>query len=120
MNDEGEAVIFVTKERAKNILSKLIQDNTQLGIRYTSRLIEEQKKELKGKGNKNYQNWLVEEIKEIKEDIKANKKMIWRADIEDGYNLFWMNAENNLLMRRCSSEEYEAIYKPRNRMDYVV
>ena len=65
-------------------------------------------------------DWFKKQVEDIMNDVRTNNSMVARANVEKGYNLFWVNGEGNLLMRRCSEEEYKTIYQANRKIDYLV
>jgi len=112
MESEGEAIFYITKDEFVKRMLKMNTDWTGLATKYAFQM-ENAKKDKDVK-------WFQHEMESLTDDIRHNNEMVARARIEEGYNLFWVNMEGNLLMRRCSKEEHETMYKPRKNSSYVV
>ncbi len=108
---ENEVLYYISKEEFKKRLFQINLGLTKIGIRYTSRMLEEK--------NRKLQEWYKRQIDEIAMDIEHNNQMARRADIEDGFLLYWIDSSGNLSMRRCSSEEYQLIYSRRKKSFYI-
>jgi len=108
----NKAIYIISKEEWKKRMMKFIESQTELSLRYTNLLLQEKDPRKKA--------WYQKQIEELSADIKFNLELLKRADIEDGYNIFWVDEEGNLLMRRCSREEYDEIYgMKRKRICYI-
>ena len=111
-DDDSAAIYYISKDEFKKRMLKMNSDWTLLAKQYIDRMV-------RTKSEKSLA-WLKAQSEDITDDIKHNNEMIMRAEIEKGYNLFWVNAEGNLMMRRCSKEEHDVIYKPRKKESFVV
>ena len=112
MSEDGEPILYITKDEFKRRMLMMNTDWTKVATRYAVQ-IQHAKKEEDSK-------WFQKEMESITDDIKHNNEMIARAEIEKGYGLFWINNEGMLMMRRCSKEEHDAIYKSKMKIDYLV
>ena len=112
MSDEdGEALYYITKEEFKKRLAEMNVGMIEIGKRYSTLLA-------KNPDGKRADKWKIE-IDAIADDLQHNLNMMERTDVEDGYCLMWVDGENSLKMRRCSNDEYKAIYTRKNKLSYV-
>lgn len=109
--EEGGALYYITKEEFKKRLAELNLGITDLGKRYASLIV-------KNPTHKDAPKW-QHELDGLTDDLTHNSDMMKRAEIEAGYNLCWVDGENNMKMRRCSKREFQEIYKIR-KTNYVV
>lgn len=109
--EEGGAIYYITKEEFKRRLAELNLGIADLGKRYATLIA-------KSPTHKDALKW-QHELDELAGDITHNSDMMKRADIEQGYGLYWVDMENNMKMRRCSKREFQEIYKVR-KIDYIV
>jgi len=109
-NDDPE-IFYITKEEFKRRLALFNTELLKIAMRYTKLAEKTQsKKEL---------TWLLQQIHDIKQDIDQHNEMMKRADIEDGYLLFYIDEEGNVSMKRCISEEHEKIYGKKGKPTYT-
>jgi hypothetical protein len=114
MNDEendAPEIFYITKEEFKHLLATFNTDLLRIAMRYT-KLAEQTK-------NKRKLAWIQKQIEDIRKDIEHHNEMMLRADIEDGYLLFFIDSEGNISMRRCTHEEYEKIYGKKEKPKYL-
>lgn len=102
---------IITKNEFKKRMLQLIRSYTKLGLRYANLVINCK--------NPKLSNWYQKKIEELAEDIKFNLQMVRQADIEEGYLIYYIDADGNLTMSRCSREEYLSVYKKKNRKNYI-
>jgi hypothetical protein len=105
MSDNGEAIYYISRGEFIRRMKEMNDDWDKLAERYDMLATAPEMK---------YKEWYKQQEKELKDDIKHNNEMIFRANVEAGYNLFWVDGEGNLKMRRCSRKEFQEIYKPKS------
>lgn len=111
MGENDEDILFITKSefiRRVQLLNKGLYD---LGLRYSNLLLRTRTPEKKV--------WVQKILEGLSDDINANNELIARAEIETGYNVFCLNSAGNIFARRCSSEEYAAIYRRKLSSQYI-
>ena len=111
-DDEGEAIYYLSREEFKKRIAEMNTGYVEVAKRYTDRM-------LRVKDEKT-QDWFKKQIDDLTSDIIFNNGLMTRADIEKGYQLFWVDGEGNLKCRRCTQREHNEIYKPRKNPNYVV
>jgi len=110
--DEGSSIYYISRSEFRRRLAEMNVGLTEIGKRYATILA----KRPDAKNSEQYK----QEIESITDDIRHNMGMMNRANIEDGYTLFWVDGENSLKMRRCSRKEHDEIYNPREKPHYII
>ena len=111
MNDDGTEIFYITKEEFKRRLALFNTELLKLAMRYTKLAEQTQSKRKLA--------WIQKQIEDIRKDMEFHNEMMLRADIEDGYLLYWIDEEGNVSMRRCTSEEYKKIYNKKGKQTYI-
>lgn len=103
-NGESEEVIFyITKDEFKKRMQKNQELLSGVGKEYCDAL-------LRAKTEKE-KKWIKTEVDQIAKDMDYNLKMIKQADIEQNYVAWYMNANENIFMKRVGKEGHDRIYK---------
>jgi len=110
--EERQAFYYITREEFVRRMEKTLRAQMTLKNRY--------KKALVGTVKDSEEYYLfTEEVQHLIDGIKYNKRMIERTKVEYGFNLFFVDHQGDVFVKRCTKEEHDAIYMPR-RQDYVI
>lgn len=106
-----EEIYFITKEEFRKRMSQFTESLKELYLKYNKLFLKEKSQKKKA--------WYKKQLDELREDINHNLEMIRRAELEEGYNIYYIDAAGNIALRRCSKEEYEEIYKKGGKACYI-
>lgn len=110
MNDEP--LYYIRKSEFLERIHHLNMSLSLIQLKYTTRFKKEKNPEMK--------TWYQAQITEIAQDIQINAKLLKRAEIEEGNNLFWATSTGNMCSRRCTRGEYEEVYGKKKLPNYLI